>query len=173
MIKLYLYHQKSSLTCTAMNMRQLADHNLGAIDVILMLKELHRRGYKRLRFFGYISPNGMAYRVHIAHRDAMQENGYELEGNPIWYMAVGSASCGVSPETLADEFLSEYADHPDVNRAKAEDPEYVQWFARVADLAQEGVYLNPYSEYHDSCLPRGFIYTVGGGEVRVPLPPVP
>lgn len=79
----------------------------------------------------------------------------------------------MSPETLADEFLSEYADHPDLNRAKAEDPEYVQWFAREADLAQEGVYLSPYSEYHDSCLPRGFIYTVGGGEVRVPLPPVP
>lgn len=165
---------KSALSyLAAMNMRQLADHNLGAIDVILMLEELHRRGYERLRFFGYTSPNGMAYRVHIAHRNAMRKNGYELEGDPVWYMAVASAGCGVPPETLADEFLSEYADHPDVNRAKAEDPEYVQWFARVADLAQEGVYLSPYSEYRDSCLPRGFIYTVGGGEVRVPLPPMP
>lgn len=101
------------------------------------------------------------------------ENGYELEGDPIWYMAVGSNSCGVTPETLADEFLREYADHPDLNRAKAEDPEYVQWFSRVADLAQEGVYLSPYSEYRDSCLPRGFIYTIGDGEERVPLPPLP
>lgn len=156
-----------------MNMTQFSHRTLGAIDVILMLEELHRRGYERLRFFGYTSPNGMAYRVHIAHRDAMRENGYELEGDPVWHMAVGSDSCGVTPETLADEFLREYADHPDVNRAKAEDPEYVQWFARVADLARKGVYLSPYSEYRDSCLPRGFIYTIGDGEERVPLPPVP
>lgn len=154
-------------------MTQFSHRTLGAIDVILMLEELHRRGYERLRFFGYTSPNGMAYRVHIAHRDAMRENGYELEGDPIWYMAVGSNSCGVTPETLADEFLREYADHPDVNWAKAEDPEYVQWFARVADLARKGVYLSPYSEYRDSCLPRGIIYTIGDGEERVPLPPLP
>lgn len=149
---------KSALSYpAAMNMTHFSHRTLGAIDVILMLEELHRRGYERLRFFGYTSPNGMAYRVHIAHRDAMRENGYELEGDPIWYMAVGSNSCGVTPETLADEFLREYADHPDLNRAKAEDPEYVQWFARVADLARKGVYLSPYSEYRDSCLPRGFI----------------
>lgn len=166
---------KSALSYpAAMNMTQFSHRTLGAIDVILMLEELHRRGYERLRFFGYTSPNGMAYRVHIAHRDAMRENGYELEGDPIWYMAVGSNSCGVTPETLADEFLREYADHPDVNRAKAEDPEYVQWIARVADLARKGVYLSPYySEYRDSCLPRGFIYTIGDGEERVPLLPVP
>ena len=186
MIMLYLYHHKLTTEVlthenevspfiypAAIYLRQFSDHTLGAIDVILMLEELHRRGYERLRFFGYTSPNGMAYRVHIAHRDAMRENGYELEGDPIWYMAVGSNSCGVTPETLADEFLREYADHPDVNRAKAEDPEYVQWFARVADLARKGVYLSPYSEYRDSCLPRGFIYTIGDGEVRVPLPPLP
>ena len=165
---------KSALSYPAtMNMTQFSHRTLGAIDVILMLEELHRRGYERLRFFGYTSPNGMAYRVHIAHRDAMRENGYELEGDPIWYMAVGSNSCGVTPETLADEFLREYADHPDLNRAKADDPEYVLWFARVADLARKGVYLSPYSEYRDSCLPRGFIYTIGDGEERVPLPPLP
>lgn len=81
---------KSALSYpAAMNMTQFSHRTLGAIDVILMLEELHRRGYERLRFFGYTSPNGMAYRVHIEHRDAMRENGYELEGDPVWYMAVG------------------------------------------------------------------------------------
>jgi len=65
-----------------------------------------------MRFFGYLSPNGMAYRVHLAHRDAMSENGYELEGEAIWYSSVGSDCCGLSAASPADEFLEEFAEYP-------------------------------------------------------------
>ena len=58
-------------------MKRFTNCTLGARDVILLLEELHRRGYERMRFFGYLSPNGMSYRVHLAHRDAMSENGAE------------------------------------------------------------------------------------------------
>ena len=44
-------------------MKRFTNCTLGARDVILLLEELHRRGYERMRFFGYLSPNGMAYRV--------------------------------------------------------------------------------------------------------------
>ena len=48
-------------------MKRFTNCTLGARDVILLLEELHRRGYERMRFFGYQSPNGMAYRDHFIY----------------------------------------------------------------------------------------------------------
>lgn len=153
-------------------MKRFTNCTLGARDVILLLEELHRRGYERMRFFGYLSPNGMAYRVHLAHRDAMGENGYELEEEAIWYSSVGSDCCGLSADSLADEFLEEFAEHPDLRRAKAEDSDYAQWFRRVVELAYRGIYLNPYSDDRIVSICSGYIDTIGGDGEHLPLPPV-
>ena len=142
-------------------MKRFTNYTLGARDVILLLEELHKRGYERMRFFGYLSPNGMAYRVHLAHRDAMSENGYELEGEAIWYSSVGPDCCGLSADSLADEFLEEFAEHPDLLRAKAVDSDYVQWFRRVVELACRGIYPNPYSDDRIASICSGYIDTIG------------
>lgn len=156
-------------------MKRFTDYQtLGAKDVVLLVEELHTRGYQQLRFFGYVSPNGLAYRVHIAHRDAMSENGYELQGTAIWYSSVGSDCCGVSVDTLADEFLQEFGDHPDLLKAKAGDPEYVKWFGRVVELARKDVFLYPYEEYSVSSIYKGYLDTIGGEHsIHLPFPPTP
>jgi len=102
----------------------------------------------------------------------MSENGYELEGEAIWYSSVGSDCCGLSADSLADEFLEEFAEHPDLLRAKAEDSDYVQWFRRVVELACRGIYLNPYSDDWIVSICSGYIDTIGGDGERLPLPPV-
>lgn len=152
-------------------MKRFTDHALGAKDVVLLLEELHKRGYERLRFFGYVSPSGAAYRVHLAHRDEMRENGYELGGKAIWYASVGHRCCGLSSDTLANKFLREYGDNPKLVEAKEEDPEYVRWFLRVVELAHRDIYLSPFSEYHGTSLYRGYIDTTRGEGEHLPLPP--
>lgn len=39
--------------------------NLGVLQFMLLLQELHKRGYERLRWFSYMAPNGCAMRCHI------------------------------------------------------------------------------------------------------------
>lgn len=153
-------------------MKQFTSYTRGVRDVVLLVEELHRRGYERLRFFGYVSPNGMAYRVHLAHRDEMNENGYELGGKAIWETSVGNDFCRVSQTTLADKFLEEFAEHPDLLRAKAEDLEYVQWFSKVVELAKKGIYPSPYSEHQVSSVYKGYIDTVGGVGEHLSFPPI-
>ncbi|WP_373841167.1 hypothetical protein [Bacteroides heparinolyticus] len=152
-------------------MKRFTDHALGAKDVILLLEELHKRGYERLRFFGYVSPNGSAYRVHFAHREAMRDNGYELGEEAIWHASVGLKNCGLSSDTLADKFLREYGDNPKLVEAKEEDSEYVRWFLRVVELARRDIYLSPFSEYEVGSLYKGYIDTIGGEGEHLPLPP--
>lgn len=153
-------------------MNRFTNNRLGAREVVLLLEELHKRGYERLRFFGYVSPNGMAYRVYLAHQDAVAENGYELWGRAIWYTSVGINCCGVPSEILADEFLDEFADHPDLLRAKAEDHEYVHWFEQVVELAQRDVFPSPYSEYDVSSVYKGYLATTGSQGYHLSLPPL-
>lgn len=152
-------------------MDRFSNYTLGARDAVLLLAELHKRGYERLRFFGYVSPNGAAYRVHFAHREAMRDNGYELDEEAIWHASVGLKSCGLSSDTLADKFLREYRDNPKLVEAKEEDSEYVRWFLRVVELARRDIYLSPFSEYQEASLYRGYIDTTGGEGEHLPLPP--
>ena len=44
-------------------MMQALNENWGACDVVLILHELHKRGYEQLRLFCGWSPNGAARRV--------------------------------------------------------------------------------------------------------------
>lgn len=39
---------------------QTLNENWGACDLVLIVHELHQRGYEQLRLFGGISPNGMS-----------------------------------------------------------------------------------------------------------------
>lgn len=153
-------------------MRRFIDYRLSAREVVQLVAELHTRGYEGLRFFGYVAPSGLSYRVHIANSLAMSENGYSLEGQAIWHGSVGLEGCGQTPALLADAFLAEYAEHPDLLAAKVSDPEYVQWFRQVLTLATRNTYLSPYQEYEESSIYKGYIATVGGQGERLSLPPV-
>lgn len=49
--------------------QQYLQKHLGALEFMLILQELHRRGYQKLRWYSYMSPNGVALRCHITTAD--------------------------------------------------------------------------------------------------------
>ncbi len=155
---------------------QKLPYHLGAKDVVLLVEELHKRGYERLRFFGYVSPNGVAYRVHILRKEDVDWTGYfeyhseTFQKHLLWYSSVGSRCCGISPEALADAFATYY---PELLQAgKGKDPEYVFWFRKVVWLAHHDAYPNGISDYMDSHK-KGCIPCVGMNDKDwvLPMPP--
>jgi len=54
--------------------QQYLQKHLGALEFMLILQELHRRGYQKLRWYSYMSPNGVALRCHITTADNIWGN---------------------------------------------------------------------------------------------------
>ena len=52
-----------------------------AYEVIMIVHELHQRGYEQLRLFPGISPNGMCWRWMIYPKQLMQDNRFEHHGD--------------------------------------------------------------------------------------------
>lgn len=155
---------------------QKLPYHLGAKDVVLLVGELHKRGYERLRFFGYMSPSGVAYRVHILRKEDVDWTGYfkyYSESTPkymTWYDSVGSKCCGKSPKELADTFAVCY---PELLQAcKGKDPEYVFWFRKVVWLAHHDAFPCGCND-HMNCREKGCIPCVGMNEKDwvLPMPP--
>ena len=48
--------------------------DVSAYEVIMIVHELHQRGYEQLRLFPGISPNGMCWRWMIYPKQLMQDN---------------------------------------------------------------------------------------------------
>jgi hypothetical protein len=152
-----------------------------ARKVILMLAELHKRGYERLRLLPGMAPNGIHWRyaiTPIAH--VSREHG-----------ARSGASCGYddfprgslsasdqmvgwgdnptsSPKELADLFVRTY---PAICRdGKGKDSEYVAWYKSMLMRTHPDGIVWAYSDsYNDNPPP---IEGLGAGEhVNIPMPP--
>ena len=57
---------------------QALNENWGACDVVMILHELHQRGYEQLRLHCGMSPNGMAWRWNIYPKSIMDSPNYSL-----------------------------------------------------------------------------------------------
>ena len=73
---------------------QTLNENWGACDLVLIVHELHQRGYEQLRLFGGMSPNGMAWRWNIYPKCLMDKPEYEwYDDCPPFECPHGSADC--------------------------------------------------------------------------------
>lgn len=77
---------------------------MGALQVMQMLKELHKRGYQKLRWFSYMSPNGCALRCHITTQDniCMNREIMVLEEDVCLWMSTTSPDSHTSGAKNAD-----------------------------------------------------------------------
>jgi len=115
----------------------------GAADIILMLDELHHRGYEGLRLLPGMSPNGCCWRWAIYPRKWLKDDLYLLErchdGVPFECPlgSIGYPEHKADVVKMADDFMNAYpelchdAHHPS--------PNYTEWFARLVEKAQSGV----------------------------------
>ena len=130
-------------------MTQTLNENWGACDLVLIVYELHQRGYEQLRLFGGMSPNGMAWRWNIYPKCLMDKPEYEwYDDCPPFECPHGSAGCpksDVDYKKAADVLL-------DNNRAlfekgKRPDKNYARWFKQLAEHALRGDFPVAFGEY--------------------------
>lgn len=138
--------------------------------VILMVEELHRLGYERLRICPGMSPSGMYWRCSVTHVDNIQaDHGAMMvdEKSDVVTYSSGSGdkffgwedTQGDSPEILARKFVERF---PLIARlGRGDDEEYVRWFKGVVDVVQTGELPYAYSDWGDDT-DDGLLPTVGG-----------
>lgn len=140
---------------------------LGVLQYMLVLQELHKQGYQKLRWFSYMSPNGCAMRCHITTQDNICKNREikQLDVEHAWVIATGQADTHVMDVTpYIDDFKREMSAF--IDRTKGNDPAYVEWFDAVVKEAKEGHLPEFYGEYWDAPLGQ-----ISVGNKPYPCPP--
>jgi hypothetical protein len=164
--------------------------------LLLMLRELHRTGYERLRAVTGLSPSGCHWRLQItpaigvALPDqavdfmARQNRGVAI-GDWVVYVSLNHAfySTGSSaehaeqcfgwtdaaedsPRQLADKFIQRFP--AVVAEGKGSDPEYARWYADMIEATEpEGLVFM----YADWDMPSDHIPASNMEGVRIPPPP--
>lgn len=150
------------------------------IRVLRLLRELHRRGYERLRLHMGWSPNGMALRYGIAPAEQFQPDGFHMqmalypgrafkstrgEGPPFDLGGTENADT----EELADAFLSRFRDVASAGRGR--DRAYVAWFAALLGRCEPAAIPIMFSDQYDAS--RDGILIDGEAEPFPVPPPVP
>ncbi|RUL83181.1 ArsR/SmtB family transcription factor [Tautonia sociabilis] len=146
--------------------------------ILLMVSELHHRGYERLRIAPGISSSGLDWRCSIAPAaDFRSGHGAMLadgDGEAACYSSGQGMACfnwpdarGDSPAALADKFLNRFPAL--ATRGAGGDPAYARWFAEMIELTAPDGLVYAYADWE---MPDGHLPALGCTEdVRIPLPP--
>ena len=124
---------------------------IGIIDVVLMVHELHNRGYQQLRFRSGYSPSGCSVRWAVYPKSSIKGTGmlermhYEDNPYPSYECSAGAPCCHLNPSEMADHFLT--VAPALCAEAKLPDEEYVTWFAQLVEYANKGEYPIAFGEY--------------------------
>lgn len=146
--------------------------------ILLMVSELHRRGYERLRIAPGISPSGLHWRCSIAPASdfrgghgAMLADG---DGEAARFTSGQGMACfdwpdagRDAPAALADKFLERFPGL--AARGAGDDPEYARWFAEMLGMTAPDGLAYAYADWE---MPDDHLPALGCTEdVKVPLPP--
>jgi len=149
-----------------------------ATAVVLMVAELHRMGYQRLRICPGMSPSGVYWRCAVTHVENVREDHGAMIMDESSDAANYSSGAGNhyfgwedarkdSPEDLARKFVERF---PVIARlGRGDDEVYADWFAEVVKVVQAGELPYAYSDWSDDS-DSGILPTVGGSS-RLPMPP--
>lgn len=131
--------------------------------LLFMVRELHERGFEKLRIIPSISPSGTHWRCKFitGARDISFTASnwiYNFEGEN------KQKKIKQTPKELADLFLKENSDF--LEQCKGDNKEYVKWFAEMVDNLNEGEL--PYA-FDDYFPPSDFWKTTDGNEIKTLL----
>jgi DNA-binding transcriptional ArsR family regulator len=146
--------------------------------VLVMVQELHRRGYEQLRVAPGISPSGLHWRCSIVPVDwVRRDHGALAVGGGVLAACYGSGQGARffdwpdaehdAPVALAGKFLDRF---PDIaSRGRGSDPEYARWYAGMLRATAPDGLIYAYADWD---LPEDHIPVLGcTSEVKIPLPP--
>ena len=144
-----------------------------------MVQELHLRGYPRLRIAPGMSGSGLHWRCAVTPvSNILKSHGARMASwdEPVAHYTSGmeleffdwSDAPGKHPSRLAEMFLGRF---PDIAAAGlGSDWIYAGWYVELLHLTYPDAFPYCYSDWQEEDVP-GFIRTVGGHEVLVPMPP--
>lgn len=143
-----------------------------AYEIVMIVHELHQRGYEQLRLFPGISPNGMSWRWMIYPKVLMKDNSFEHHGDCTPFDCLRGSTGAAFPEEgkelkTADDFIRKHEGY--VNLAKGEDKMYVEWFEQIAEHAKNNTFPIAFEEYFDA---EEWKYTGGEPLSYPPFTPV-
>lgn len=149
---------------------QALNENWGACDVVLILHELHQRGYEQLRLHCGWSPNGLSWRWNIypkclIGKDAKWEQHDDYTPIDCPHGSVACPKCEVDYSRAADVLLR--SDSELLELGKLPDEEYVRWYAQLVEHAQRGEFPVAFSEYFPS--PDSWLFEPS--QEKLPYPP--
>lgn len=127
-------------------------HDYGAYEIIMMIHELHKRGYEQLRMVSGMSPNGCAWRWFVYPKVLMRDsNVFEhcCDWIPIATIcgSTGTEKSGDDFIAMADRFERQH--HDMLALAKDKDVEYVAWFDNLVQHAERNEYPIAFFEFSD------------------------
>ena len=122
-----------------------------AYEIVMLVHELHKRGYEQLRLYAVLSPSGGAWRWFLYPKILMDgDNRYEHNFDWIPYEKLNGSTGDSRPERrepiTADQVLREHAAF--FEKAKGEDKAYVEWFQQIVDHAERHDFPIAYCEYY-------------------------
>ena len=144
--------------------------------LLAMVRELHLRGYQRLRIAPGFAPSGLYWRctlapasdislVHGAMLSAGSSAAVYSTGDGYAFFGWNDAA-GSNAAQLAEMFLSRF---PDLcERSRGLDAAYLSWYLEM--LARTAPDALPYA-YADWDLPTDFLPTTSKAGLRIALPP--
>lgn len=146
--------------------------------VLLMVHELHKLGYQRLRISPGLSPSGGYWRCVVTPasnilsthgawtRDYYLHTARYTSGSGAEYFDWLDARRDTARQ-LARKFIIRFPDI--VEQSNGEDWEYAGWYVEMLGHAERGALPIAYSDWYETA--PGYLPTSGGDEVRLPMPP--
>lgn len=141
---------------------------LGVVQYMLILQELHKQGYQKLRWFSYWAPSGCCLRCHFTMQDNICMRGGELkhcDTQHAWCISTGQADTKIyDVAPYVDEVKRDM--HTFLDNCKGCDAAYVAWFNGIVEKAKEGYMPSYGGEYWNALLGQ-----MKMGERSYPCPP--
>jgi hypothetical protein len=153
-----------------------------ALRVLLMVHELHLRGYQRLRIVPGMSPSGMHWRVTLlpvtrvskthgampVDRSWGDEDPFYTSGQRAKYFGWEDAQ-SASPSELADKFTQRFSEALALSRG--DDWAYAGWFQVMLSYAQRGELPVAYADWYGEEPDSRWLPTTKGIQSGLPMPP--
>jgi hypothetical protein len=115
--------------------------------VLFVARELHKRGYEKLRVIPSLSPTGLAWRCKYVVSN--EEKQYIIVSNWIYnFFQNNEKEIIQSTKELTD--LLENEDEIFFIKCKGKNQEYVTWYSKMLDRLEEGELPYAFSDYFSS-----------------------
>lgn len=149
---------------------QAINENWGACDVVLILHELHQRGYEQLRLHCGWSPNGLSWRWNIypkclMGKDASWEQHDDYTPIDCPHGSVVCPKCEVDYSSAADVLLRSASEFLELG--KLPDDDYIRWYSQLVEHAKRGEFPVAFSEY----FPSRDSWLFDPSQEKLPYPP--